>query len=356
MPVLITGTIRFHGKPVKGATVKLYADPLQSILHKVKVNHLVPDALIGKTTTGPKGGYAIPLTAAALRIMRARAVRGVVNLHVLAYTHKNGTAHWFPKVVSLHKLAAGAAVPSLATPQVINLTLPDEYTPPSGQKHPSFNFAYCGRRYPMYQGQPQWTIVGATYSNMKAVQMLYTYERGQGTILGVAFSPVMPWGVPDPGANPLGVTFTQTSTVAWNSSITEPYNGHSGVRNDQYSTRFIYGEFITTCAGITVQPVNFAGGNRDVRVHAFYSANKYCSPQGPVPNQPVVITNSKATNYSAGVSISGLIGINLSAETDHDSSSTLQYTFPKGGWLCGTTGYPGGTASNNTIYAGKARQ
>jgi len=54
-----------------------------------------------------------------------------------------------------------------------------------------------------------------------------------------------------------------------------------------------------------------------------------------------------------GVNITGEIGINLSAETDHDSDSTLQYTFPEGGYLCGTTGYAGSTAASNTIYAGK---
>ena len=361
MPVLITGKIKFHGKPVKGATVKLYADPLPKVLHKVKVAHQIPDTLIGKTVTGPKGGYAITVTAAALKIMKARAVRGIVNLHVLAFTHKAGTVFWFPKMVSLHKLAADAPVASMATPEVANLTLPpDESTAmspvvagllgiPDGT---AFNFAWCGRRYLMFSVGPKRTITGATYSNMKNVQMLFTYTHGQATTLGVGFSASF-LGSTEPGPGSLGLSFSQNSTVSWNSSITIPYPGHSGIRNDQYGTKFVYGDSYTLCAGYSVEPIDFAGGSSDVQVTGFPSDNAHCAYYLPTPGQAVTLNNSKATDYSAGVSISGVIGINLSAETDHDSSSALSYTFPKGGWLCGTTGDPGGKASNNTIYAGK---
>jgi hypothetical protein len=43
----------------------------------------------------------------------------------------------------------------------------------------------------------------------------------------------------------------------------------------------------------------------------------------------------------------------LSSQTGYDSSAELQYTMPKRGWLCGTTGFPLGKASGNLLYAGK---
>ena len=59
------------------------------------------------------------------------------------------------------------------------------------------------------------------------------------------------------------------------------------------------------------------------------------------------------TDFSAGVNILGAAGINLSSETDHSHSTEEDFTFPKGGPLCGTANYAGDTApGGNTIYAG----
>jgi len=175
---IVTGTVKFHGKPVAGATVKLYADPLPSTLRKVKIGGQVPDALIGETTTNKKGYYSVGVSAKGLATLRARAVRGVANLHVLAFTH--------------------------------------------------------------------------------------------------------------------GTTHEQVISVA--------------------------------------------------------TDNPYCTTQEAAPG-PVVITNSKANEYSGGVNILSVIGINLSAETDHDSSSVVEYTFPHGGPLCGLAGYPG-SSNPGLVYAG----
>ena len=155
-PVVVHGRVLLKGKPVAGATVKLYADPLPSALRKVKEAKRVPDALIGTAKSSRKGFYSVRLTAKAMAVVRARAVRGIVNLHVLAFTHKAGTVLWFPRTVSLRKLAAGAAVPSLATPEVADLKLPaGESTAMSpmvrsllGPAHPGFDWGECGLRVP----------------------------------------------------------------------------------------------------------------------------------------------------------------------------------------------------------------
>jgi hypothetical protein len=102
--------------------------------------------------------------------------------------------------------------------------------------------------------------------------------------------------------------------------------------NDLYLTQFTYGAYITICAGISVQPISFVGGTMNQQVISVATDNPYCTPQEASP-YPVVIDNSKANDYSGGVNILSFIGINLSAETDHDSGSELQYTFPKGGPL-----------------------
>ena len=140
--------------------------------------------------------------------------------------------------------------------------------------------------------------------------------------------------------------------MSWNSSITEPYAGHHGIVNDVYLSKFTYGAFFTLCAGESLQPIGFAGGTTHRQVPGFASDNHYCVPQEPA-SRPVSIVTGSGTDNSAGVSIAGLAGINLSSETDHTQSTEEDFTFPKGGPLCGTANYAGNSSAHgNTIYAG----
>ena len=203
----------------------------------------------------------------------------------------------------------------------------------------------------MYPIGPKWVNVGDTYSNMARVDMLFTYTAGSATTLGVGFSPSFLGGT-DPGPGSLGLTFTQNSSMSWNSSITEPYAGHHGIVNDAYYTRFTYGAFFTICAGESLQPIGFADGTRHQQVPGFASENSYCAPH-EATSRPVVIVTGSGTSNTAGVSIAAAAGINLSSQTDHSHSTEEDFTFPRGGKLCGTANYAGDTArGGNTIYAG----
>jgi hypothetical protein len=132
-------------------------------------------------------------------------------------------------------------------------------------------------------------------------------------------------------------------------SSTKPYAPHSGIVNDLYEAQFMYGDFYTICAVFDVPPTGFVGGTTHQQVLSIDTDNPYCTTQGGSP-YPVIINNSKANVYGGGVNIGAGIGINLSAETDHDSSSELQYTFPHGGPLCGLNGYAG-SSNPGLIYA-----
>ena len=251
--VVIHGRILLKGKPVAGATVKLYADPLPSVLRRVREARKVPDALIGTAKSSHKGSYSISFTAKAMAVVRARAVRGIVNLHVLAFTHEHGTVLWFPRRVSLRSAGAGA-VPSLAAPEAANLILPaSQSTAMSAYVRSllgpdAFNWNDCGQRFLMYPVGAKWVSVGNTYSNMAKVSMPFTYQTGSATTLGVGFSPSL-LGSTDPGPGSLGLSFSENSSMSWNSAVTEPYAGHHGIVNDEYFTKFAYGAFFTVCAG-----------------------------------------------------------------------------------------------------------
>ena len=57
-----------------------------------------PDVFFGQTRTNPRGFYELGLPKEGMTVLRAHAVHGIVNLHVLAYTTrpKRGTVFWFP--------------------------------------------------------------------------------------------------------------------------------------------------------------------------------------------------------------------------------------------------------------------
>jgi hypothetical protein len=366
---VITGTIRFKNhKPVASATVKLYVDPLPKVLRKVKEGHTVPDALVGKTTTSRKGTYSVSLTAKSLALIRARAVHGIADLHILAFTHKDGTVLWIPRTVLVKSLKAGNGVliPSLDTPEVVNLTMPsgeDDAMSPfvrnllikSGVKNPhspsEFDWAECGTRYPVQDLGPRMVTVGGTYSNMSDVSALFSYTAGQSTSFGLGFNPSF-LGSFNPGPGSLGLAFSINGSIAWNSSITEPYPEESGQVSYIYRTQFVFWLYFTICAGWTVQPVSFWGGAYHDETVSPSSNNTYCTYQNAA-SAPVQITSGQGTDYSQGISISGLLGINLNSDTATDQDSELDYWFPKGGHLCGTTGTAGNPdAPDNTIYAG----
>jgi hypothetical protein len=55
-------------------------------------------------------------------------------------------------------------------------------------------------------------------------------------------------------------------------------------------------------------------------------------------------SNGTAGTFEAGVDLKKVIGISLSAKSGYDKNVSIKYTFPSGGYLCGSNNYPSAAA------------
>jgi hypothetical protein len=369
--VVVVGRVTWHHHPVKGAKVVLFAEPPPTILTRVKRYQTVPWKVIGQGKTNSKGRYSIVVSGAGLRQADAYSFskKHVVNLEVAAFFKPKGAAHWFSRLYLRGHLSATrgeSAVPAVGTaamaPTVVNLSLavpdiPASVMKAAEQANPDAfkpgNPYYCLEHIYTRDLGAQSTVVGSTYSNMANVSMGFTYGYGQNSSLGVAISVIPPQGFKYSGA--LGLDMV---SAGWSDSVSSnigiPYEGHSGYDNTKYLTKFTYRLYLEPCNGLSVEPTGFAGGSSEQNgIPGFPSENKWCEHYGATPpNDPIALNDSTAYQFSAGVNISYWLGINLSSQTGYDSNAAATYELPKGGYLCGTTGYAG-TNDEGLVYAGK---
>jgi hypothetical protein len=373
-PPVVTGVIRYHGKLMAGVEVVLFAEPPSKTLKKVQHGKNVPFKVIGSGKTNKDGRYAVSVTGAGLRQARAYSFSSihVVNLEVAAYYGKLGAQHWFSRKLVLGALAnalmPGATAQAMA-PLVVDLSLQKPYIPasmaselarymsPDAPGSGPGPIGFCDQHIaePVTDGGkgmlgPQETVVGATYSNMADVTMGFDYGIGQDSTLGIAISIT-----PPPGFNkwgPLGLDFTIGGTTTVSSTGSVPFTSFSGYSNHEYLTNFTYQEYFEPCNGFSVVPVWFDGGSASPEVFGFAGTNQYCFHY-EATTKPVTQSRATAYTYNFGVDISFWIEFDLSSQTGYDKTAELEYTFPKGGWLCGTTGAPQGPAAGNLLYAGK---
>jgi hypothetical protein len=393
-PPVVTGVIKYHGKLMAGVYVKLFAEPPSKILKKVKHGHNVPFKIIGGGRTSKKGRYSITVTGAGLKTARAYSFSSihVVNLEVAAFYGKLGAVHWFARKLVLGALGdsilANAVMegdtPQATAPEIANLSLQQPYIPatlakdfipaalakdfvpaagakdllpraPACCQLPPSAFCFEHIAEPVVSGAPgmlgpQETVVGASYSNMADAKMGFVYGYGQNSSLGVAISISPPAGFKK--WDKLGLDMSVGGTTTVSSTGSEPFTSSSGYSNREYLTGFTYQMYFEPCNGFSVQPTSFDGGTADRTVYGFPSDNRWCRYYNASP-EAITKDTDNAYTFSAGVDISFWIDFDLSSQTGYDKNAELEYTFPHGGWLCGTTGYALGTAPNNLLYAGK---
>lgn len=358
-PIVVHGRVTHHHKGVANARVVLYATPppAEQMKHQHR-GYTVPMRRIGTATTSKRGYYAIAVAGAGLRQARAYAFGKplVVNLEIAAYVKHVGAARWFSRTVRLNTLAAmnvPAASPLATAPEVANLDIPDSVPAAPAYLRSSLkpgNPYYCDAHNYIRSLGVRDTVVGSTYSNMRNVKMSFTYTRGADSSLGLSVSIVPPPGFT--GWDPLGYDMTLGGQSSVTSTTTVPYTPHNGFENDQYKTGFVYGLSFQECVGGYTQSVSFAGGSHDAAVPGFASTNRWCKQYNAV-NKPVALDDQAAYAFTQGVDISAWLDFNLSSQTGYSSTAEADYTFPKGGYLCGTTNYAVQGGAGNKIFAGK---
>jgi hypothetical protein len=168
--------------------------------------------------------------------------------------------------------------------------------------------------------------VGGLYSLTVDGKMRETYTAGSETTIGIGISVGLPGGV---GAFTAEGTFTQSS------SGKEPFPTVVGkIVNEQ--TPYTFGEY-ALCGMVQVQPQVWVTGSRTVK--ATSPLLDKCSIRYH-PGQTFTRSSGSAGTFEAGVDLKKEIGISLSAKSGYNKDVSIKYTFPSGGFLCGSDNYP----------------
>lgn len=160
-----------------------------------------------------------------------------------------------------------------------------------------------------------------------------TYTAGSTTTIGVGVS------VPLPGE--VGSFSAEEGTFTETSSGKEPFRIQHGTIVHMQSP-YTFGEY-RLCAMAQVQPEVWATGERAVMADPPSAVN--CSGHFPKGGTFSRSTGTAGT-FKAGVDIKKVIGINLSVQSGYTNNVSITWTFPSGGYLCGSNGLPSVAAWN----------
>jgi hypothetical protein len=308
-------------QPVIGAKVNLIAWPRNSVTAASPQGATVPTHVVGSAVSSNSGRYAITVTNWSA-VRAAANYGGVVNLEVMARHDGYVAVHSFSRVLTASGgLAADNDAQKASTaPQQANLSLVGG---PSGRP----GGTPCGTTQKIKYLGKRWTVVGLTSSHVPGVVMNFTYTADSNSSLGVGFSST--------GNNG---SRSESGTATVSTSGSESWPAEVGAKSTLYKTLFKYWKFLVVCYGLQVNPTEWAAGT--ARGHEGEPPASYCVPQ--IPGTTFTKTKTAAWEFSAGVSTSPVIGINLSAQTGYDHQASLSYHFPQRRWLCGRNDDPGG--------------
>jgi hypothetical protein len=158
----------------------------------------------------------------------------------------------------------------------------------------------------------------------------FVYKSGASTSIGIGVSV---------GGGPFKAAGTSTTTLTSSATIGfAPVGGPSG---HVWRTEFVFSKFRAICFGyptqLQVRATSFAGG-ANVQTSTTPPTAPYCNVYPAHTFQ--ILDDTRASGFSAAVS--GDIGINLSATTGYNSSTSLRIDFAVGKRLCGKYDYPAG--------------
>jgi hypothetical protein len=320
LPTWAHGSITGAG-PHNGVRLVLVAWPKA----KIRVGQKVHLRVVGRTTSSSSGSYAIHPSIAL--------PKGIHNLEVLARSSSAVGAFGFARKVAPGGRALvpadGSASTRPVTANIHMMALPKSEQ--SAARDPSFACSPIVTK--TREFGPRSVTVGGLYSFVSDAKMKMTYTAGSTTTMGVGIS------IPgDFGSFSAGGTFTETS------SGKEGFPTEQGQADVNMQTQYTYGEY-HVCFMSQVQPEVWVTGDREVNV------------QPPVTDPPdkcghyhnngfLTRTTGTAGTFKAGVNLKGVIGINLSAQSGYTKNVSITWTFPSGGYLCGTNGYPSVAAFN----------
>lgn len=330
---VVTGHVHDgRGRPAGGRAV-LVAFPPQEVMSAAKVGDSVRLRPVGKASIDPTGTFALRVDP-AIRLRDFASKSGVVDLEVLVAGPSGSTSHAF----SRHLDSAGRIAPETSrirgtrtrtSSSTVDLTVEQAATPTrsEGTRRLAAPPIYCTSTLKQLYS-PVWVLVAELYPGPRAT-VDFTYAAGAQSTLGVGISVSGSAGSFSQGGK---ITVGSSGSVNF---ATVPQN-----QRRVEETQWRYAKWDVSCPTAPhyeARPHSWVGGSTYYTPASTPSA-PYCTPY--LAGDRPAIDQHKAIEWSNGVRISGIIGVDLSTTTGFTTKAAQQWTFLSNGRLCGTNDYP----------------
>ena len=330
---VVSGHVRDgRGQPASGQTV-LVAFPPQEVMAAAKVGDSVRLRPIGKASIDPSGAYALRVDP-AIRLRDFASKSGIVDLEVLVASPAGSASHAFSRKLDARGALArevsqfhGAR--SRGSVSTIDLTVEQSPTPTPTDRTVRLAAPpiYCTSTLKQLYS-PVWVLVSELYPGPHAT-VDFTYAAGAQSTLGVGVSVSGSAG-----------SFSQGGKITVGSSGSVNFAAVPQNQRRVEETQWRYAKWDVSCPTAPhyeARPYSWVGGSTYYTPASTPSA-PYCTPYlaGDRPS----IDQHRAIEWSNGVRISGIIGVDLSTTTGFTTKAAQQWTFLSNGRLCGTNDYP----------------
>jgi hypothetical protein len=335
-PVIVDGSVRdANGRRATGRAV-LLAFPPQEVMSAMKVGDSVRIVPVGKGGVDPDGTFALRWDP-SIPIGDFVSSMDTVDLEVVVEGPTGAGVVSLSREVTPDgravEVAGNAARDPHSRPEVV-LTL-DPRLARARQSSESTDRAVRDAAGPVYCVNtlksiypPVWHLVAELYTGPHAT-VDFTYSVGAQSTLGV--------GVSVSGS---GGSFSQSGKVTVASTGSVNFAEVPQNQRRVQETQWRYGKWDVSCPlapRYEARPHSWIGGSTYYNAAATPAA-PYCTPY-LVGDRPS-IDQHRAIEWSNGVKISALIGVDLSSTTGFTTSAGQKWTFKANGKLCGTNDYP----------------
>ncbi len=308
---------------------------------------------VSRATTDSNGDYTLRLSSSERSQLMASGNNDYRNLHIIAF-YPDAMANWFMPL-SASTQAASTADPSASTQAVPTAHLVLQQLP----SQDAANAAASDGAVPQTVIPPGATscsvasnteipgvemVVGykstLTASHIKFAQFTYTRTVSQSTGVGLSLT----------GAN---AGFSTDGTTSQSSGIQVNFKQITGASNNDMAVVSTWNDTKWSCFGINSSGVltpftgwtvtlNGIGGpwSNPTPGTTAVAVGK-CETEGPAT--PFTMTTTAQATDTHGVSISDMIGINLSSQDGWSTSAALTYSLATSAPVCGVSNFPGAT-------------
>ena len=326
-PVVVNGTLQDStGRSTSGQVAAL-AWPDQQFLTGLASGQSFTEPTVGWGRAGTNGRFALQVDPGRVPAGYVTP-SGQVNIHVVGWAGKSVGRWAVSAQLSAARAATPGAAPAATVPDVVvrlNSALTGSSAAlPTGGGGCTSDWVSLGTQYPTQQTGETLPYPG------NPVSAQFTITNSESMDLGVAVSSTGAYGSWSAGGTNTitnGATHTYAASTADQAYYTTD-------RYDEYKDLHHFCE--TQLPQYEYWNVSNTGsGWSGSEPYPYWGNRVYESPQ--------TFSRIGGSNFqlSAGVNLAAVIGINLSVSESYSTNYSASYSFPNGGYMCGSDSTPG---------------